>query len=72
MSMQDWVDKDFYKVLGVPKTASQDEMMDSQLQVYAWGANDVVKSWGYGGIRATAYDRVKSVAPKPPKRPVHI
>lgn len=48
------------------KTSSQDEMMDSQLQVYAWGANDVVKSWGFPGIRATAYDRVKSVAPKPP------
>lgn len=48
------------------KTASQDEMMDSQLQVYAWGANEVVKGWGYSGIRATAYDRVKSIAPKPP------
>jgi molecular chaperone DnaJ len=26
MSVQDWVDKDFYKVLGVPKTAGQDEI----------------------------------------------
>jgi RecB family exonuclease len=43
-----------------------DDMMDSQLQLYAWGAASEVNSWGKGGIRAIAYDRVRSVAPKPP------
>lgn len=45
---------------------SAEDMMDSQLQVYAWGASPVVSSWGYGPIRATAYDRVRSAAPKSP------
>lgn len=45
---------------------SAEDMMDSQLQVYAWGASPLVSSWGYGPIRATAYDRVRSAAPKSP------
>lgn len=44
-----------------------DDMMDSQLQVYAWGASPVINSWGMGKIRATAYDRARVVAPKTPK-----
>lgn len=43
-----------------------DDMMDSQLQLYAWGASPKVTEWGHGGIRATAYDRVRMVAPKTP------
>lgn len=45
---------------------SAEDMMDSQLQVYAWGASPMVTSWGYGPIRATAYDRVRMAAPKSP------
>jgi hypothetical protein len=43
-----------------------DDMMDSQLMLYAWGAAPLVASWEYGAIRAVAYDRVRSVQPKPP------
>lgn len=45
---------------------SAEDMMDSQLQVYAWGASPEVTAWGFGPIRATAYDRVRSSAPKSP------
>lgn len=48
-----------------PRTSAED-MMDSQLQVYAWGASPIVSSWGFGPIRATAYDRVRMAAPKSP------
>ncbi|QGZ16767.1 hypothetical protein PBI_DEWDROP_120 [Microbacterium phage Dewdrop] len=43
-----------------------DDMMDSQLELYAWGAQPIVDKFGLGAIRAVAYDRAKSVAPKPP------
>lgn len=44
-----------------------DDMMDSQLQLYAWGADPLVREWTGGkGIGAVAYDRAKSIAPKPP------
>lgn len=43
-----------------------DDMMDSQLQFYAWGASPEVSSWGLGSIQAVAYDRARSVAPKSP------
>jgi hypothetical protein len=43
-----------------------DDMMDSQLQVYGWGAAPLVAAWGMGPIRAVAFDRARSVAPKPP------
>lgn len=47
--------------------SAADDMMDSQLQFYAWGAAPLVKTWGVGAIQATAYDRACMVAPKPPK-----
>lgn len=43
-----------------------DDMLDSQLQIYAWGASPIVSTWGLGKIRALSYDRVRSVAPKQP------
>jgi hypothetical protein len=44
-----------------------DDMMDSQLQLYAWGASPTVTSWGQGKIQATGYDRACMVAPRPPR-----
>lgn len=46
-------------------TDTADDLMDSQLHVYAWGAAPLVKEWGYS-INALSYDRVRSVAPKMP------
>jgi PD-(D/E)XK nuclease superfamily len=43
-----------------------DDMMDSQLQLYAWGATPMVRSWGAGRVGAVGYDRARSVAPRPP------
>lgn len=53
-----------HKALGV--RTSVEDMMDSQLQVYAWGASPIISSWGYGAVKAVAYDRVRSTAPKQP------
>lgn len=53
------------KSLGTQSVA--DDMLDSQLQIYAWGASPMVSEWGRGKIKAVAYDRVRSVAPKTPK-----
>ena len=46
---------------------SAEDMMDSQLQVYAWGASPTITAWGYGPVKAVAYDRVRTTAPKQPK-----
>jgi hypothetical protein len=46
---------------------SEDDMMDSQLQLYAWGASPLVKTWIGRGINAVGYDRIRS---KPPTTPV--
>lgn len=47
---------------------SVDDMMDSQLHLYAWGANDVIrKMTGGKSVKAVAYDRARSIAPKPPQ-----
>jgi hypothetical protein len=43
-----------------------DDMMDSQLQLYAWGAAPRVADWGKK-LSATAYDRVRMVKPPTPK-----
>lgn len=52
------------KALNTQTTA--DDMMDSQLQFYAWGASPAVTEWGVGKIMATAYDRARSVKAKTP------
>jgi len=44
-----------------------DDMMDSQLQLYAWGAAPLVSAWEQGGIQATAYDRIRMSAPPSPQ-----
>lgn len=44
-----------------------DDMMDSQLALYGWGAAPLIKSWGLPAPRALAYDRVKSTRPTQPK-----
>ncbi len=46
---------------------SADDMMDSQLQLYAWGAAPIVREWNLGPIKATGYDRTRMVAPKSPQ-----
>src|SRR5699024_2991774 len=43
-----------------------EDMMDSQLQLYAWGASPVIERWGRGKVKALSYDRVRSVAAKTP------
>lgn len=53
------------KSLGTQTVA--DSMMDSQLQLYAWGISEQVTEWGYDRITATAYDRVTTLAPTQPK-----
>lgn len=58
-------DKKSHKVL---KThTAVDDMMDSQLQLYGWGATPLIEEWGLGAPRAVAYDRARSVAPKSPE-----
>lgn len=53
-----------HKKLG--QLSRTDEMLDSQLQLYAWGAAPIVTEFGLGKIQATTYDRVRMVAPKDP------
>ena len=44
-----------------------DEMMDSQVQLYAWGLSPDCSRWGLPAPRAAAFDRVRSKAPKTPR-----
>lgn len=46
--------------------SAADDMMDSQLQLYAWGMAPTVKEWGMS-VQATAYDRVRTVKAKTPQ-----
>ena len=57
-------DNKTHKTLAAQTTA--DDMMDSQLQLYAWGASPEITSWGIGQIKATAYDRIRTVKAKTP------
>ena len=51
---------------GLSNQTTLDDMMDSQLQVYAWGGAPEIEAWGYGPIRAVAYDRVRTTKPSKP------
>lgn len=51
----------------LPAATLADDMMKSQLQVYGWGLNGVVKEWGHGPIRMISYDRIRTVRPATPK-----
>jgi hypothetical protein len=44
-----------------------EDMMDSQLELYAWGVTPMLKAEGLDPVRAVAYDRMRSVAPQPPR-----
>jgi len=58
-------DRKSHKVLKA--SSALGDMMDSQLQLYAWGASPLISSWGHGAPRAVSYDRARSVAPKKPE-----
>lgn len=47
-------------------TSAVDDLMDSQLMLYAWGITPKLKRLGADAPRAVSYDRVRSVAPKQP------
>lgn len=49
------------------QVTSLDEMLDSQVQLYAWGLGPDCAEWGVPTPRAVAFDRVRSRAPKTPK-----
>lgn len=44
-----------------------DDMMDSQLHLYAWGASPAIEAWEQGKVRALSYDRIRSGAPLSPE-----
>jgi hypothetical protein len=58
-------DKKSHKALA--QHTSLEDMMDSQLQLYGWGAAPLIESWGLGGPKAVAYDRARSTMPKSPE-----
>lgn len=47
-------------------TGSLDDLMDSQLELYAWLSAPLLKDKGVPPARAVAYDRIRSVAPREP------
>lgn len=47
--------------------APHEAMMDSQLQLYAWGLTPQLREWGADAPRMVAYDRSRSTAPKSPQ-----
>lgn len=46
---------------------AMDDLMDSQLQLYAWGITPKLKRAGLDAPRAVSFDRITSVAPKEPQ-----
>lgn len=58
-------DNKTHQTLGQRSTA--DDLMDSQLSLYAWGITPSLRKWGVPPVRAIAYDRTRSVAPTLPK-----
>lgn len=50
----------------LPSQESADDLSDSQLHLYAWGAAPTIASWGQGSVRAISYDRARTAKPKEP------
>lgn len=50
----------------MPAMEAADDLMDSQLHLYAWIVTPVVLPWGYGEPRAMAYDRARTAQAKDP------
>lgn len=61
------VTRDHKVAKALASQTAADDMMDSQLQLYAWGASPLVSAWGLGPVRATAYDRARMVKPRTPQ-----
>lgn len=59
--------RDYKTGKALPLVSALDDMMDSQLQLYAWGAFDTIAAWGRGEPQLICYDRVRTVAPKLPQ-----
>lgn len=53
------------KVMKEPDVTA--DRMSPQLQMYGWGAEEIVKGWGFKGVSAVEFDRVRTSAPKTPK-----
>lgn len=47
--------------------SAEDDLLDSQLDLNAWGLMEVVAAWGIPPVQAIAFDRVCSVKPTTPK-----
>lgn len=47
-------------------TGSLDDLMDSQLELYAWLSAPMLREAGLPTARAVAYDRIRSITPKTP------
>jgi hypothetical protein len=60
------VARDHKSAKALPTQSAFNDMQDSQLQFYAWGITPTLASWGAPKVRAVAYDRMCSIAPKPP------
>lgn len=58
--------KDHKSKRSLDSTTSADDLLDSQLQVYAWGIREVVADWGLK-VSAVAYDRARSAPAKQPQ-----
>lgn len=50
----------------IDRVSAMDELMDSQVQLYAWGLIPQCGQWGVPSPRAVSFDRVRATAPKTP------
>lgn len=47
-------------------TSAEEDFLDSQLHLYAWGVSPLVREWVGQPVGAIAYDRTRAAAPKEP------
>lgn len=59
--------RDYKSGKSLPVVSALDDMMDSQLQLYAWGAFETIEAFGRGAPQLICYDRARTVAPKSPQ-----